>query len=155
MTGTPCCVAFLITAAARRRIEVDDQQHRRARVEHLIGDRGELRLVTVGVLDVGLHARGLERLTQELAIRGLPTCRRRRVRQDHAHLRVGGFSGGLPAPAATAGRLVVIAAAGSDTERERADREGSGHPRGQLVRHVLPFLRFPQSWRLSANSKYL
>jgi hypothetical protein len=123
-----------------RRVEVDDQQHRRARVEHLVGDRGELRLVAVGVLDVVLDTRGLEGLAEELAVRRLPARRRRRVGEDHADLRVGrlllGRATALRSPA-----FVVVAATRCDREREHADRQQRGDPHGQLVLHVLPFLR--------------
>ena len=60
MTGTPCCLA-LADHRGRRAVEVDDQQHVDALVEHLVGDRRELGLVAVGVLDVGLDPGGLER----------------------------------------------------------------------------------------------
>ena len=128
----------------RRRIEVDDQQHVRAAVEHLIGDRGELRLITVGVLDVRLHTGSLERIGKERTVRVLPARRRRRVREDHADLRLGLRRRGRTT-ATTPRARVVIATTGGDGERERAGQDSGGDPRGQLVLHVLPFLRLPQT----------
>ena len=118
MTGTPCCLAFLITAAADGLSRLTISSTFAPLVEHLIGDRGELRLVAVGVLDVRLHARGLERVPQERAVRVLPARRRRGVGQDHADLGLGLRRAWRPTRCCRCSSRLV-AATGRDGERER------------------------------------
>ena len=71
---------------SRGAVEVHEHEDVDARGEHLISDGGELRLVTVGVLDVVLDASRLEGLLEERTIRGLPTRRGGGIGQDHADL---------------------------------------------------------------------
>ena len=86
MTEMPWSLAFLMTVAADGESRLTIIRTLTPLVDHLVGDRGELGLVAVGVLDVVLDAGGVERLTEELAVGRLPAGRGRGVGQDHADL---------------------------------------------------------------------
>src|SRR5689334_2869226 len=98
-----------------------DDEHLHLARDHAVGERGELLLVALGVLDVGLQPRGLHRLREQRLVEALPAGRARGLREDHTGLGAGGRGRGR-APAARARGGGVLATGG--------ERESEAEPRG-------------------------
>src|SRR5690349_2968336 len=99
-----------------------DDEHLHLARDHAVRERGELLLVALGVLDVGLQPRGLHRLREQRLVEAFPAGRARGLREDHADLGAGGRRG-RRAPAARARGGGVLATGG--------EREGEAEPRGR------------------------
>ena len=79
-------VGGLLDTGTRRRVDGVDDQDLDAVTDHVLRDRGELVLVTLGVLDVGGEPGLRERLLQERGVVQRVARRRGGVGQDHADL---------------------------------------------------------------------
>jgi hypothetical protein len=126
-------------------VEVDDHQHVGATGDHLVGDRLELGLVALGVLDVVLDPGGLEGLLEVLLVRRLPAGRGLGVGEDDADL------GRLAATAGGGAAAVVVAATGGQDERER--RHGGDEAEEPSTHEPSLSLRIPPSdgWEVPAT----
>jgi hypothetical protein len=106
--------------AARVGIQAGDDQRPDPSADHAVGDGLEAGGVVLGILDVGLHAGGLEGLLEERAVRAFPARGGLGVRQDHTdRARVSGRA------AALTGRRAAVATttAGAEGEAGRADED--------------------------------
>ena len=121
----PCALAFAATAAPGLAADRGDDQHLHAAGDHAVGQRGELLLVALGVLDVGVEALGLHRRGEQRLVEALPPGRALGLGEDHADLDAAGRRAQRSRAAAAARRRGVLAAGG---EHHRQAQSGGPVP---------------------------